>query len=257
MKSLKSGTASKEKRPLSGWKFGLEPHRPLVIVIAIFLQLCAPGAARRHCAVNRKEFTALDNSMCLPLYYKDINETTVRCSPTVKVLLSCFCLEEAEHAPGTLVPKGRYCLSGVQRTGEYTANLSIGLCEEGGCNNITFNTPFPVDLRYGLTAEILNLPVLPRCTRNELHVTDSFRPVASCERFCVDRDNMPLNDGSPCAMEWHVNVFQQLRVGYTGRCQNGICMFWPQQAPRALGCLDQEFVMNPNVSVTLVYSMID
>ncbi|XP_077532115.1 uncharacterized protein LOC144144511 [Haemaphysalis longicornis] len=248
MKLEKSAASSKDENWIPCFRLRLDFDRYRLLVIGVaFLQLCARGAARNYCHVNRTTFTALDNSTCLPTYYEDIGQPTEKCFTEVKVLLSCLCLENTGHPPGTRVGNGRYCLMDYDRTGDYTANLTLGVCVLGVCNSTEFRTKFPVDLRDDQTAEVLQLPPLDRCTRDELPVTDSFRPLANCEFHCEGRENINIADWSPCAMDWRVNAFRQLRVGFTGRCQHGRCLMWHSQPPRDFrsNCLDQEAIMSP------------
>lgn len=217
--------------------------RHFVIALAI-VQLCLTPVNSNRCKVDAQKFESLDNATCLPRDYRDINEVTMTCSTTVTVLFSCLCKDYTGLPGGNSVRHPRYCLAtSPERTGDYTANLKLGVCIEGRCDSSTFDTTLPVDLRYVPTAERLNLPPLPACTREEFNVKNMFFPLRSCEFFCQDRDNKVVNDGSPCVLEWTERVLGGPQVALTGQCWNGICKFIrPSMAPMELDCIDRELL---------------
>lgn len=218
--------------------------RHFFIAVAIFAQLCLAPVNSNRCRVDAEKFESLDNETCLPRDYRDITEPTVACSTAVTVLFSCLCKDYTGLPGGNSVKHPWYCLLvPPERTGEYTAALKLGVCTEGRCESSTFTTTLPVDLRDIVTAERLNMAPLPACSRDEVNVNDIFRPVASCEFYCENRDNQPVNDGSPCVLEWSQMVFGRTHVQLTGQCWNGICKF-PEQfvAPMDLGCVDRELL---------------
>lgn len=239
--------------PLGFWEKGklFSPNRAtrpyslgFFIALAIAAQLCLTPVNCNRCKVDAEKFDSLDNTTCLPRDYRDLNEVTVPCSTTVTVLFSCLCKDNTGLAGGNSVRRPSYCLMGsAQRTGDYTADLKLGICTEGQCENSVFGTVLSVDLRDVRTAERLDMPPLPACTRDEANVRDIFKPLASCELYCENRDNIAVNDGSPCVLEWFRGVIGGPQVQLTGQCWNGVCKFpQPFAAPIDLGCIDQELL---------------
>lgn len=218
--------------------------RHFVIALSTVALLCVTPVHSNRCKVDAARFESLDNATCLPRDYRDINEVTATCTTTVTVLFSCRCKDYTGLIGGNSVQRPSYCLATAPvRTGDYTANLQLGVCTEGECQTSTFTTNLAVDLRDDITAERLNMPALPGCTREEFTVKNIFSPLASCEFFCDGRDNKPVNDGSPCVLEWSQRVFGGAQVQLTGQCWNGICKFpSPVIAPPELGCIDRELL---------------
>ncbi|XP_049519790.1 uncharacterized protein LOC119446040 isoform X2 [Dermacentor silvarum] len=183
-------------------------------------------AAYQDCSKYRITITALDNSTCIPNYYRGkfdgldlIPIPGQKCTSTVEVMRNCNCENRG------LMPAARYCIYNITRTeDDNTASITLGLCAYGKCRVDDFSTNFEVDLRNLQLAHILKEFPRPPCIAVNMSVTPQLTAVAGCEFFCYKRQNKDINDGRPCVLEWYEKrLTGEPVVTLTGSCWDGIC----------------------------------
>ncbi|XP_049519795.1 uncharacterized protein LOC119446040 isoform X7 [Dermacentor silvarum] len=218
-------------------------------------------AAYQDCSKYRITITALDNSTCIPNYYRGkfdgldlIPIPGQKCTSTVEVMRNCNCENRG------LMPAARYCIYNITRTeDDNTASITLGLCAYGKCRVDDFSTNFEVDLRNLQLAHILKEFPRPPCIAVNMSVTPQLTAVAGCEFFCYKRQNKDINDGRPCVFQ-KTNLLSRDVVGV---CNAGACsqvrqvdgcdvIYYPRRRQSPIGVVKQCVCSTRAVTTTLV-----
>ncbi|XP_077534457.1 uncharacterized protein LOC144146374 [Haemaphysalis longicornis] len=195
------------------------------------------------CGQQRIDITALDNTTCIPPYYRELQDNLGNCTSSVHVVTNCTCQD------GNSVSGNQYCVFNVRRTDDdNTVNVTLGTCGAGKCHTYDFQNHMEVDARDIYVAYNLKAYARPTCKAVNLSVTSELRAAMGCEFFCYGRKNRDINDGRPCVYEWYQGLIPKRPVvTLTGSCHNGICQAPESSSARQTNsCYDRDRYTNNN-----------